>query len=44
MRYEKPEIVCVNDAAKSIQQVWKDQKPIDSSNGSFVPPSYPADE
>jgi hypothetical protein len=44
MRYEKPEIVGVDDAAKSIQQVAKDRSPIDHSNATNLPPSYPSDE
>ena len=44
MKYEKPEIVCVDDAAKSIQQMQKDVIAQDHSNGTLRPPAFQADE
>lgn len=44
MKYEKPEIICVDDAAKRIQQMTKDQIAADNSNGTHQPPTFPADE
>jgi hypothetical protein len=44
MKYEKPEIVCVDDAAKSIQQMQKDVIEQDHSNGTLRPPAFQADE
>lgn len=44
MRYEKPEILSVDDAAKSIQQMSKDIFAADNVNGTNQPPTYPADE
>ncbi len=44
MKYEKPEIVCVNDAARSIQQMQKDVIAADHSNGTNLPPAFPAEE
>jgi len=44
LKYEKPEIICVNDAAKSIQQMQKDVIAADHSNGTNLPPAFPADE
>ena len=44
MKYETPEITCVDDAAKSIQQMSKDQNAADNSNGTHQPPTFPADE
>jgi hypothetical protein len=44
MKYEKPEILCVDDAAKSIQQMQKNVLVIDSTNGSNTFPAYGAEE
>jgi hypothetical protein len=44
MKYEKPEIVRVDDAAKSIQQMSKDILAQDHSNGTLRPPTFPVDE
>jgi hypothetical protein len=44
MKYEKPEIICVDDAAKSIQQMSKDVIAADNSNGTHQPPAFAADE
>jgi hypothetical protein len=44
MKYEKPEIVCVDDAAKSIQQMRKDVIAADHSNGTNLPPAFQTEE
>jgi hypothetical protein len=44
MKYEKPEIICVDDAAKSIQQMQKDVIAQDHSNGTLRPPAFQSDE
>jgi hypothetical protein len=44
MKYEKPEIVRVDDAAHSIQQMQKDVIAADHSNGTLRPPTFQADE
>lgn len=44
MKYEKPEILCVDDAAKTIQQMLKNVIAADSSNGTNQPPAFPTDE
>lgn len=44
MRYEKPEILSVDDARKTIQQMGKDQPVMDNENGTEAPPGYLADE
>jgi hypothetical protein len=44
MKYEKPQIVCVDDAAKTIQQMSKTWPVIDTENGSGTEPGYLADE
>jgi len=44
MKYEKPEIICVDDAAKSIQQMLKNVIAADSTNGTNQPPAYSAHE
>ncbi len=44
MKYEKPEILCADDAAKSIQQMSKTVIQPDHSNGTLQPPAFPADE
>ncbi len=44
MKYEKPEIICVDDAAKSIQQMQKDVIAADYSNGTNLPPAFQAEE
>jgi len=44
MKYEKPEIICVDDAAKSIQQMQKDVIAQDHSNGTLLPPAFQAEE
>jgi len=44
MKYEKPEIICVDDAAKSIQQMLKNVIAADFTNGTNQPPAYSAHE
>ncbi|HYL14624.1 MAG TPA: hypothetical protein VEV41_16390 [Terriglobales bacterium] len=44
MKYEKPEILCVNDAAKTIQNMLKNVIAADSSNGTNQPPAFPSEE
>jgi hypothetical protein len=44
MKYEKPEILSVDDAATSIQDMLKNVIAADFNNGSGQPPAYPADE
>jgi hypothetical protein len=44
MKYEKPEIVSVDDAAKAIQQMSKDVIAADNANGTHQPPAFPTDE
>jgi hypothetical protein len=44
MKYEKPEILCVDDAATSIQDMQKNVIAADFNNGTQQPPAYPADE
>ena len=44
MKYEKPEILSVDDAAKSIQQMSKDVIAQDHANGTNLPPAFQAEE
>ncbi len=44
MKYEKPEILRVDDAAKTIQQMSKNVIAPDHDNGTLRPPAYQADE
>jgi hypothetical protein len=44
MKYEKPEIIRVDEAVKTIQQMTKDVIAQDHSNGSNRPPAFLADE
>ncbi len=44
MKYEKPEILRVDDAAKTIQQMSKTVIAPDHDNGTLRPPAYQADE
>jgi hypothetical protein len=44
MKYEKPEILCVTDAAKTIQQMSKDVFAPDHINGTLRPPTIPSEE
>lgn len=44
MKYEKPEILRVDDAAKTIQQMSKNVIAADHDNGTLQPPAFPTDE
>lgn len=44
MKYEKPGILRVHDAAKAILQMLKDVIAEDSSNGANQPAAFPSEE
>jgi len=44
MKYEKPEILCVSDAAKTIQEMAKNVIAADHDNGTLRPPAYQSEE
>jgi len=44
MKYEKPEILCVSDAAKTIQEMSKNVIAADHDNGTLLPPAYQSEE
>lgn len=44
MKYEKPEILGVDDATKTIQQMSKNVIAPDHDNGTLQPPACPPDE
>jgi hypothetical protein len=44
MKYEKPQILCVSDAAKTIQGMTKNVIAQDHDNGTLRPPAYQSEE